>query len=189
MSDYGRNFINMFGNQDVSLLTEEVNARLNAASPSNAIPQVFYGLNSESECDILKLTGSNWIFPAPSNEFGGVDQLCFKSSCRIPEKLENHLVWFYSKIDPHVVLRNRYDSEYGDFVGVRYKVVFKGKIFTAHRHEEILSQVVFDGDELEEGQITWEDLWDIQDRLNLEASKELSSQFPYVAQYTNYLQN
>jgi hypothetical protein len=187
MSDYGRNFINMFGSQNISQLNKEVNLRLSQLPLDDAIPNVFYGLDRSSDADILKLTGSDWVIPASTAEFGDEDQLCFKSSCLIPEKLENHLVWFYSKIDPHVVLRNKYDNESGSFIGVRYKVVSNGKIFTAHRREEIHSEVVYDESKLEEGQITWEDLWDIQDRLNLEASKELSTQFPYVAQYTKQL--
>ena len=56
----------------------------------------------------------------------------------------NPLVWFYSKIDPSVVLRNKYDSEDGDFVGVRFKIVRNGKIFTYHQRKVIDEVVVYE---------------------------------------------
>ena len=161
MSDYGRNFIDLFGNQAVKDLTTEVNRRLKACHPNTAVGQVLYGLDKENSKYILDKTGSSWVYT--SDDFGDIDQLCFESSTDIPEKLENHIVWFYSKVDPEVVLLNTYDSNDGDFVGVRYKLVHKGKIFTFECESVIYGSPVGELDEdSEEDQITWEEVWNRQ---------------------------
>lgn len=182
MSDYGRNFINLFGNSGVEALTKEVNKRLDAHDPETAIGQVLYGLPKETSKLTNKVTGSDWVAPA-RGEFGDDEQICLVSSIDIPEKLENHLVWFYSKIDTDVVLRNKYDSDHGEFLGIRFKIVRNGKIFTFERHRCIDSSVVFEPDQDEEDQITWEDFWNIQAELSEEALSELVEQFPFVAKY------
>jgi hypothetical protein len=184
MADFGRNFIDMYGNQAVKDLTAEVNRRLKLSDPQTAIGEVFYGLPHEKAGDIEQLTGSSWVSHASSGEFGDDDQILLTSDTDIPEKLENHLVWFYSKIDPDVVLRNKYDSEDGNFVGIRYKLVRNGKIFTFHRHKSIWASVVFEiNEEDEDDQITWEDLWDIQHDLIKQARADLLTEYPLSEKY------
>lgn len=183
MADFGRNFIDMFGNQAVKDLTTEVNRRLSLCDPETAVGEVFYGLSQENAKEIEKLTGSRWVDHASTSDFGDADQLLFTSDT-IPEKLENHLVWFYSKIDPDVVLRNMYDSENGNFVGVRFKIVRGSGIFTFHRHKSIWKTVVSEIDEEDDNdQITWEDLWNIQHDLVKAARAELVAQYPFVEKH------
>jgi hypothetical protein len=182
MPDHGRCFINLYGNSDVDALTKEVNKRLDAHDPATAIGQVLYGLPIESAKLTKQVTGSDWVRPA-QGEFGDVDQICLVNSTDIPEKLENHLVWFYSKIDPNVVLRNKYDSDRGEFLGVRFKIVRNGKILTFQRHKWIDKSVVFELDPDEEDEITWVEFWDIQYELSEEALSELVEKFPFVANY------
>ncbi len=174
----------MCGNQAVKNLTTEVNRRLKNCDPNTAIGEVFYGLSAEKANDIERLTGVSWISHASSSEFGDDEQILFKSDFTA-EKLEIHLVWFYSKIDPNVVLRNKYDSENGNYVGVRFKIVRGRSIFTFHRHKSIWQSVVskIDEDEDEEDQITWEGLWDIQYDLVKEARAELVAQYPTTDKY------
>jgi hypothetical protein len=187
MADFGRNFIDMYGNQAVKDLTAEVNRRLSLCDPRTAVGEVFYGLPHEQAKDIERLTGSRWVDHASSNEFGGNEQILFKSDITIPEKLENHLVWFYSKIDPDVVLRNMYDSEDGNFVGVRFKIVRGSGIFTFHRHKSIWKTVVSEIDEEDDNdQITWEELWDIQHDLVKAARAELVAQYPFVDKFVDH---
>jgi hypothetical protein len=184
MADFGRNFIDMYGNQAVKDLTAEVNRRLNLCDPRTAVGEVFYGLSHEHARDIERLTGSSWVSHASSGEFGDDEQILLKSDTDIPEKLENHLVWFYSKIDPDIVLRNKYDSEDGNFVGIRYKLVRNGKIFTFDRHKSIRETVVFEVDENDDDdQITWEDLWEIQAELIKLAKSELIAEYPFTTKY------
>lgn len=182
MADFGRNFIELFGNQAVKDLTAEVNRRLDACDPDTAVGEVFYGKAFENHKACVDKTGSYWI--KPTAEFGDSDRLCFKSDTDIPEKLENHLVWFYSKIDPDVVLCNKYDSEYGHFIGVRYKIVREGKIFTFQRHLSIAGTVVsvIDPDSDDE-QITWEDVWDLQYDIGMAAKQDLVTEYPFVKKY------
>lgn len=184
MADFGRNFIDMYGNQAVKDLTAEVNRRLQLCDPQTAIGEVFYGLPHEHARDIERLTGSRWVSHASSNEFGDSDQILLKSDTDIPEKLENHLVWFYSKIDPDVVLRNKYDTEHGDFYGVRFKIVRNGGIFTFHKRKVIQGSVVFEDDEDKgDGDITWEEFCDGHYDLAQAVRADLVAEYPFTATY------
>lgn len=186
MADFGRSFIDLYGNQAVKDLTSEVNRRLDSGDPNTAIAEVFYGIAFENSKVCYDKTGSAWVVPADSGEFGGGDQLCFKSDTDIPEKLENHLVWFYSKIDPDVVLCNNYDNEYGHFVGVRYKIVRNGRIFTFARHLSIGETVVYEIDpDSDEDQITWEEVWNLQHDIGQAARSELIDQYPFTQKYVD----
>jgi hypothetical protein len=186
MPDFGRNFIDLFGNNAIDALTKEVNKRLDEHDPTIAIGRIFYGLPKDVAIVGKQVTGTDWVRPA-QGEFGDENQICLVSSDTIPEKLENHLVWFYSKIDPDVVLRNKYDSDRGDFVGVRFKVVRDGKIFTFHKHRSITASVTFeinpDDDDDDGDKITWDEFWDIQNELAQEALSELIAQFPFARKF------
>lgn len=187
MPDFGRNFIDFFGNSAIDALTKESNKRLDEHDPTTAIGKIFFGLAKDA-ANVSKLTGTDWVRPA-QGEFGDKDQICLISSTTIPEKLENHLVWFYSKIDPDVVLRNKYDSDRGDFVGVRFKVVRDGKIFTFQKHRSIdanvTSEIIPDDDDDVDDKITWDEFWEIQNELAQEAMFELMAQFPFARKYFN----
>lgn len=186
MPDMGRSFIKLFGNGAVQELTAEVNRRLFAENmnPSTAVGEVLYGRTSENGKVGMDVTGSYWV--EPTQEFGDLDTLCFKSSDEIPEKIENHLVWFYSKIDPNVVLCNKYDSDRGDFVGVRFKLVHKSKIRTFMCHKWVSEAVVSKIDpEDDTDQITWEDFWDIQSDFYQQARAEMVAEFPHVNSYVD----
>ena len=178
MYDFGRSFISIYGNAETAGITAEANRKLELFEPSDGVPCVFWGMAPSSNHDYFRLTGSDYVYYA-FGEWGDADQLCFKSSTTIPEKLENHLVWFYSKVDPNVLLVNEYDSEQGSFVGVRYKVVEKGKIHTYGKHRVVNEDVVFKIDEDSAfDQITWEQFWEIQQDLSREAVNELVTDFP-----------
>jgi hypothetical protein len=184
MADFGRNFIDMYGNQAVKNLTAEVNSRLHLCDPRTAVGEVLYGLSHEHARDIERLTGSSWVSHASSGEFGDDEQILLKSDTNIPEKLENHLVWFYSKIDPDVVLRNKYDTDRGDFYGARFKIVRNGKIFTFHKRKVIQGSVVFDSDEdRNEDDITWEEFCDGHYDLAQVVRAELVAEYPFTAKY------
>ena len=186
MADFGRNFIDMYGNQAVKDLTAEVNRRLNLCDRQTAVGEVFYGLSPEHAKDIERLTGSSWVSHASSGEFGDDTQILLKSDTDIPEKLENHLVWFYSKVDPDVVLKNAYDTEHGDFYGARFKIVRNGKIFTFHRRKVIQGSVLFDSDEdRSESDITWEEFYDGKYDLTQEVRTELVAQYPSTDKYVD----
>jgi hypothetical protein len=184
MPDFGRNFINIYGNQAVKNLTAEVNRRLDLCNPETAVGEVFYGLPQEHAQNIEHLTGSLWVSHANLNEFGEDDQILLKSDTDIPEKLENHLVWFYSKIDPNVVLCNKYDTDRGDFYGVRFKIVRNKKIYTKHKRKYIQGSVVFSSDELTgDSDITWEEFFDGKFDLAQEVRSELIVEYPSLEKY------
>lgn len=171
----------MFGNQAVKDLTGEVNRRLSLCDAQTGVGEVLYGLTHDKAQDIERLTGSRWVDLGSTSDFGDADQLLFTSDTT-PEKLENHLVWFYSKIDPDVVLCNQYDSEDGSYVGVRFKIVRKGKIFSFHRHKEN-SSTIADEFEKNEDEISWDDLWEMQDDLYRKSRAELVAEFSFADLY------
>jgi hypothetical protein len=182
MSDYCRNFIDMFGNSAVKSLTDEVNRRLRANNSQSAVYEVLYGKSLTDQDEIEQLTGSSWISTARTSEFGDETQLLFTSESPA-DKFENHLVWFYSKIDSDVVLCNKYDSENGEYIGIRLKLVRNSRIITFQRYESISATVIY-ADDIDEDdhsdQITWEDLWDRQRALIKEAKKEMITAYPYT---------
>lgn len=181
MVDFVRNFIEVFGDEVFSSLTQEANRRMEKYSVSDAIPCVFYGSPPGESYDFSKLTGTDIVTNA-YGEWGDENQICVKSYPLPPEKLENHLIWFYSKVNPAAVLINKYDSEQGSFIGVRFKIVRNGKIRTFSAHKDIDERVAFDS-ELDGGddQITWQQLWQAQDKLAGEAVHDLLLDFPELA--------
>ena len=184
MPDFGRNFIDMYGNQAVKNLTTEVNRRLHLCDPQTSVGEVFYGLTPDKAIDIEQLTGSRWVNHANMNEFGGDEQILLKSATEIPEKLENHLVWFYSKVDPDVVLCNKYDTDRGEFYGVRYKIVRNKKIFTFHKRKFIQGSVFFNRDEaVDDSDITWEEFLDGHFDLQMEVRTLFITEYPFVHTY------
>ena len=184
MPDFGRNFINIYGNQAVKNLTAEVNRRLDLCNPETAVGEVFYGLPQEHAQNIEHLTGSLWVSHANLNEFGEDDQILLKSDTDIPEQLENHIVWFYSKIDPDVVLCNSYDTDRGEFYGVRFKIVRNKKIFTFHKRIFIQGYVVFESDGYkDEGDISWEEFIDGHYNLEKIVRAELIAEYPFADKY------
>jgi hypothetical protein len=181
MVDFVRNFIEVFGNEVFPSLTREANRRMEKYSVSDAIPCVFYGSPPRESYDFLKLTGTDFVTNA-YNEWGDENQICVKSYPSAPEKFENHLIWFYSKVNPAAVLINKYDSEYGSFIGVRFKIVRNGKIRTFSARKDIDERVVFDNQiDGSDDQITWQQLWEAQDRLAGEAVHDLLLEFPELA--------
>lgn len=75
-----------------------------------------------------------------------------------------------------------------DFVGVRFKLVRGGKIFTFHQRKSISATVTFeiDPDEDDDDQITWDEFWDIQRELEQKALSELVAEFPFANKYDAY---
>lgn len=181
MVDFVRNFIEVFGSDMFSALTQEANRRMLKYSVSDAIPCVFYGHLPGKSYDFPKLTGTDIVSNA-YGEWGDENQICVKSYPSAPEKLENHLIWFYSKVNPAAVLINKYDSEYGSFIGVRCKIVRNGKIRTFGAHRDIDDNVVLDSQlDGSDGQITWQQLWEAQEKLAGEAVHNLLLDFPELA--------
>ena len=155
------------------------------------IPTVFYGAPFSDHEEVLKKFGSIWVDYA-NGEFGDETEICLKSGSNAPEQLENHIVWFYSKIDPNVVLCNRYSNLNGLFIGVRYKFVSKWQIKTFEAYRVIDETVVFkedlerieDGDEAD--YICWGDLHDRHNELNDLARKELIASYPDKKRYLQW---
>jgi hypothetical protein len=181
MVDFVRNFIEIFGADTLLPVTEEANRRMERYSPSDAIPCVFYGNLPGQSFDFQKMTGTDLVTNA-YGEWGDETQICVKSYPSAPEKFENHLIWFYSKVNPAAVLINKYDSEYGSFIGVRFKLVQNGKIRTFAAHRDIDDDVVLDSElDGSDDQITWQQLWEAQEKLAGEAVHNLLLDFPELA--------
>jgi hypothetical protein len=65
---------------------------------------------------------------------------------------------------------------------VRFKLVRNGKIRTFAAHKEIDEQVVFDSElDGSDDQITWSQLWEMQEKLAGEAAQNLLLDFPELA--------
>lgn len=184
MKKYVRNFISVYGNDAVKATHLEVIRRLRNHSelnPDTAIGEVLYGLQRESaELKKDKIT-AEWVVFA--TDYGDEDHLPLDSGGTTPDQLLNHIVWFYSKVDPKCVLHNSYDHTNNDFVGAIYKHVDRGGIRT---FEEFIlnNSICCSEDEIDGiedngfGKITWEQFWDLQREADSKAREFLLADFP-----------
>jgi hypothetical protein len=184
MANYVENHISFYGNKEVHALTAEVNRRLKETPD---IPTVLYGTTFSDDAEALKKMGAIYVDEA-NGEFGDETEICLKSDNNAPEQLENHMIWFYSKVDPTVVLCNYYAHCNGDFIGVRYKFVSKSKIKTIEEYRSTPETVVFESDfeELEvedkDDHISWQALSDRHFDLNELVRERLITSYPDKAQ-------
>jgi len=183
MANYVENHISFYGNKEVHALTAEVNRRLKETPD---IPTVLYGTSFADDAEALKKMGAIYVDEA-NGEFGDEAEICLKSDNNAPEQLENHLIWFYSKVDPTVVMCNYYAHCNGDFIGVRYKFVSKSKIKTIEEYRSTAENVVFamdlsDYEDEEEDHITWHTLSDRHFDLNELVRERLITSYPDKAQ-------
>jgi hypothetical protein len=138
----------------------------------------------------LKKTGAYFVEPSQNFGWWG-EEVTFISGQNIPTKLVTHIVWFLSKVDPNVVVCNRYDHEEGSFVGVEYQIVRNNKIRFFDDVSEIHLKVLCD-DEIEpfldehgseSDAITWEQVWEMQLVNGKNALNSLLSDFPECRSY------
>lgn len=174
--DFGRNFIDIVGNEEVRRIVALGNLLLRdyGFDRLHAVSDLFFGISPNCEYCCRDLTGTDFIEYA-YGEWGDDDQWCFKSSTRIPDRFEDHIVTTLAKVDSNVYLRNLYDSELGTFIGVRYKGVKNNRLVQVLKHQPIYEQVVFDGYKKFDDQITWAELWDRQSKLDLDARREFEA--------------
>jgi hypothetical protein len=180
MANYVENRISFYGNKAVDALTAEVNKRLKA---HDDIATVLYGTSFVDDEEALKRMGSDYIIEA-KNEFGDSSEICLQSSNNAPEQLENHLIWFYSKMDPAVVLCNYYAHFRGGFFGVRYKFVSRSRIKTLEEYREVSKIVVSESEieNLEEEEkndyMSWEEHCTLHMDLNELVKERLITSYP-----------
>lgn len=191
MQDHVRNFISVFGNDAVQATHREVIRRLRDFHKINyatAIGEVLYGLPTEmAKLGRDKIT-ADWARYAIDYEDD--DLLSIDSGGRPPNQLLNHIIWFYSKVDPDCVLHNGYDHINAEFIGGSFKIVRNSKIFNFEKFKNIDAFVCFESsleEMLEEGGdvITWENFFDAKHDINLEARSLLIDEYPFVKKYFN----
>lgn len=189
MSDVVRNFISVYGNDAVKATHSEVIRRLNehkGDDPYAHIGEVLYGLRPETAKLGRDQVSANWVRLA--HDYGDDDVLGIDSGGYTPDQLLNHIVWFYSKVDPDCVLVNEYDHENTDFVGGAFRLVRKSKIrtFEKFRHTTyIVSQQPESSNQKDDSieHISWEQFWDIKQELVQEAKEVMLSEFPELRRY------
>ena len=187
--DIVRNFITVFGSEEVRSLVPEICRRLDL-NPD--IGDVLFGKSFSDADDCFKKTGAFVL--TPSKDFGfWSDEITLVSGRKIPHQLIAHITWFLSKIDPNVVVCNKYDHEEGRFVGTTFRFVEKGKIRLFDEIVYIESTVMTD-EELEECStdgdapddvLTWEQLGEIHSKTTKTALDQLLSEFPKCVKYVN----
>jgi hypothetical protein len=185
MRDVVRNFITVLGTDAVKATHREVIRRLrehNGTDPFTHIGEVLYGLPPDKARLGKKETHADWV--AFSFDYGDEDQLGIDSGRSTPNQLLNHIVWFYSKVDPKCVLCNTYDHESEEFLGGSFRLVNKQSIRNFERFRHI-SETPCSDEEMSEfddsdaiNRISWTDYWNIQDELIAEAKEMMLAEHP-----------
>lgn len=186
-----RNFISVYGSSTVQATHREVIRRLSqhgGPNPYTHVGEVLYGLKPSEAYLGRDKTDANWV--QFSTDGGDEDELRIDSGGNTPNQLLNHIVWFYSKVDPEVILLNRYDHENGDYVGGSFKLVHRSKIRTYEEYQRI-GAFVCTPEEKEKAElegeagniITWEQLWDIEFEMVEQARNMMLKEFPLVNKY------
>ena len=183
MMKHVQNTISVIGNDAVKKTHLEVIRRLRYQSDlrsDTAIGEVLYGLAPENaNLGSDKIT-ADWV--RYSRAYGDIDDLTIDSGETTPDQLLNHIVWFYSKIDPYCILHHLYEHAENNFVGGSYRLVRKHKIriFDKFRHnyklvcsEDELTDKNFEEDE----KITWEEFFDLRTEADLEARLLMLDEF------------
>ncbi len=185
--DHIQNFISVYGNEKVRSLVPEICRRLDLDTD---VGTVLYGKSFSNTDECLKKTDA--YFVKPSKDFGSWgDEITILSGRRVPHQLIAHITWFLSKIDPNVVVENKYDHFEGYFVGTTFRIVEKGKIRLFDDIAHIESTVMTDGEaeiylaksENESKVLTWEQLWEIQSKTTDNAYRQLINEFANCQKY------
>jgi hypothetical protein len=137
-----RNCISVFGSSAAHAVHAEAFKRLSterSSNPRSHVGKVFYGLAGNGAVLSTEKLGSLWVEFSRSESSS--TELAFFSSNSPPERFENHLVWFYSKVDPDVVLCNEISTGSNNTHSIRLKYVEKGKICTIEKDASALGHL------------------------------------------------
>lgn len=137
-----RNCISVFGSSAAHAVHAEAFKRLSterSSNPRSHVGKVFYGLAGNGAVLSTEKLGSLWVEFSRSES--SPTELTFFSSNSPPERFENHLVWFYSKVDPDVVLCNEISTGSNNTHSIRLKYVEKGKICTIEKDASALGHL------------------------------------------------
>ena len=191
MIDIVKNHITVYGNEEVRSLVPEICRRLDRVPDIGA---VLYGITFSGKQECFEKTSAYIVEPSQDFGFWG-DEITLVSGRYIPHQLIAHIAWFLSKVDPNVVVCNKYDHEDGRFVGTSFRIVDKGKIRFFDEIVHIDSTVLFEEEvdrylaenenESEDDILTWAQLWEIQSKTTLVALTQLLKEFPNCRKYVS----
>jgi len=189
MIDIVKNHITVYGNEEVRSLVPEICRRLDLDPDVGA---VLYGNTFSDKQECFEKTSAYIVEPSQDFGFWG-DEITLVSGRYIPHQLIAHIAWFLSKIDPNVVVCNKYDHEDGRFVGTSFRIVDKGKIRFFDEIAQIESAVMTDeevedclaDDDGPDDVLTWEQLGEIHTKATEIALGQLLKEFPNCRKYVS----
>ena len=192
MKNSVNNRIELIGNEKIDWLVEEMIKRIEVAYASREqfhhdfklLGEVFYGKSVDDKLTKEEI-GSDWICLPEGYESYDIEGLLFVSEGTPPYAFHDYILEHASKLDPKVIVGMRYEHYYPHFIGVRYITFHNGVI---HKFEKKLDtsnyRVVTDAevddlkiklteDEIDDIVISWDDLADLQEKLNKDALQDL----------------
>lgn len=192
MANNVRNVIRFLGNDKVQECLKEIVLRLRSDNASNdphgmgTIGRVLYGLSGDEAFLSYDEIGGKWIY----FEYEDDERLTVVTGWDPARNFQDYLLEKIITLDPNVIIAMEYDDESPRFVGVRYVLMDGDEIQSYEREfdaseimfvadneiEETLEELESNGDDTEV--LSWEDLWEKQHQLLVEAYDELKADYP-----------
>jgi hypothetical protein len=130
--------IKFFGNNAVTQLREEIIKRFSDDMKAtgkeydlSAVKRILFGLKEDDDFDTYGLVGSKWAHPEDSGD------LSFRSAWTSVNELQDHITKHAAKLDANVVTLMTYMDEVPLFVGARFSVCNRGKVYSYECQEDM----------------------------------------------------
>lgn len=130
--------IKFFGNTQVIELRREIIKRFSddikrtgKEYDLSAVKRILFGMKEDDDFDTYGLVGSKWAHPEDSGD------LSFRSAWTTVNELQDHITKYAAKIDANVVTLMTYTDEMPLFVGARFSVCNRGKVYSYDCQEDM----------------------------------------------------
>jgi hypothetical protein len=186
------NRIELIGNEKIDWLVEEMIRRIEVAYASREqfhhdyklLGEVFFGKSVDDKLTKEEI-GSDWICLPEGYDSYDIEGLIFVSEGTPPYAFQDYILEHAAKLDPKVIVGMRYEHNYPNFIGARY-ITFHNEVIRQFEKklETVNYKVVMDSevddlkielakDESDEIVISWDDLAELQEKLNKDALQDL----------------
>lgn len=193
MANFVTNRIRLIGNGAIKQLTQEINRRFtediknnNYETDTASVGRILFGYEGD-KAYLSDEMSAKWVHP--DGPFDDWEPLRLISGWRPVTEIQDHILWYASKLDPKVIVYMEYEDEMPNFVGARYVLLDDSEIQSFESELDTSNIGVVSEDEVDdyieknkdtkkfEKIISWEELWDLLYQQQINAFKEMKSEY------------